>query len=74
MNALSVIAIVAVAILAIVAAIFADRVLDTTVGASYALVQRTLARRGQKGFRIALLGALILAIALTIVGVLANAK
>jgi hypothetical protein len=74
MNALGVVAIVTVAILAIAAAAFANRVLDTAVGGSYALVRKALARRGHSGFRIAVLGASMLAIGLTIVGILANAR
>jgi transcriptional regulator with XRE-family HTH domain len=72
MNMLGVLAIAAVAILAAVVAIFADRLLDSAVGGSYALVQKARARRGHRGFRIALVGAVTLAMGLTIVGILAN--
>jgi hypothetical protein len=74
MNALGVVAIGTAIILAIAAAVFADRVLDAAVGGSYALVRRAQARRGRAGFRLAVLGAAMLAIGLTIVGILANAR
>jgi hypothetical protein len=72
MNALDIVAIAAIVILACAAAIYADRLLDSTVRGSYGLVQRAWARRGHRGFRIALIGSVMLAIGFTIFGILAN--
>lgn len=74
MNALAIVAIAAIALLACVAAIYGDRLLDSAVGGSYALVQRALTRRGHRGFRIALMGSALLAIGLTILGIVANSR
>jgi hypothetical protein len=73
MSAGTIVVIAVIVIVASVAAFFADRVLDAAVGGSYALVQIAWARRGHRMFWIVLSAAVLLAVALTVLGVLANA-
>jgi ABC-type Fe3+ transport system permease subunit len=59
-------------ILFVFVAVFLDRVLDRTVASSYLLAQRAWLRKGSRGFRILVVAAMLLAIGLTLVGILAN--
>jgi len=69
-----VLAIAAVVAAACVAAIFANRLIDSAVGGSYALVQRAWARRGHRGIQLALFTSVLLAAGLTILGIVASAR
>jgi len=73
MSAGTIAVIAVIVIVASMAAFFADRVPDAAVGGSYTFVQRAWARRGHPLFWIVLAAAVVLAVALTVLGVLANA-
>jgi ABC-type Fe3+ transport system permease subunit len=72
MNASGILVIAVVLIVICFVAVVLDRLLDSAVGGSYALVQRAGARRGLPWFRLALGASVILAVSLTIGGILAN--
>ena len=72
MSALGIAVVAVVVVIACSAAVLADRLLDAAVGGSYSIAQKAWRRRGRRLFWIALVAAVVLAVALTIVGILAN--
>ena len=59
-------------VIGVIVAVTIDRMVDRSVASSYVLVQKALARKGKGGFLIVLIAAIVLAVALTLLGIAAN--